>query len=269
MVNETSTIRVTGATRLVAVIGHPIAQAKSPALLSAMAAERGHDTLFVPIDARPEDLETVLTGLRAVANFAGLIVTIPHKPAIGALLDGLTEAAEASGVVNVVSIDDQGRWIGDIKDGEGLVRGMTDAGIVLAGQRVQIIGSGGAGAAAAHAFAAAGVAKVAVSDVDAEKANLLAARLDGLFAKVAIRAGEVDLADADIVVNATPVGMHGKGGMSFDAGLLRAEHVVVDMVMEPAETQLLAAARATGCRTVPGRAALDGQATALLGCLGL
>lgn len=83
MVAETNNIRVTGGTKLVAVIGHPIAQAKSPALLSAIAAERGHDTLFVPVDARPEDLETVLTGLRAAANFAGLIVTIPHKPAIG------------------------------------------------------------------------------------------------------------------------------------------------------------------------------------------
>ncbi|SNT23317.1 shikimate dehydrogenase family protein [Antarctobacter heliothermus] len=262
-------LTVSGRTRLVPVIGHPIAQAKSPALLSARACEAGADTLFLPMDIRPDGLRAALIGLRQLENLAGLVVTIPFKPLVLDLVDDATPAARLVGAVNLVKPDAQGRWIGDIMDGNGMVRGLAAAGVNLTGASVQIIGGGGAGAAVAQAIAAAGASEIAIADTVAEKAEILAARLAAAFPEIRIRTGHDGLATAGIVVNASPVGMNGTGGTPFDTDRLHSGQIVAEMVMEPAETPLLAAARRIGCKTVPGLATLEGQAGAIIEFLDL
>ncbi|WP_298852739.1 shikimate dehydrogenase [uncultured Ruegeria sp.] len=261
---EQTSISVSGETRLVLVIGHPTSQTKSPALMSLRAAQAGSNTVFVPADIHPADLGVTLEGLRQLRNLAGFVVTIPHKPTFLELVDEVSTAAKAVGAINVVRVDPDGRWIADILDGEGFVRGLQAAGVDPTDRSVQIFGGGGAGAAVAYAIARAGAADVRISDIDEHKVAALVSRLSGSGIRTTFAAGAESLPTADIVINASPVGMHGKGEIPFDADLLEPRQVVAELVMEPAETSLLKAARAAGCKTVPGYATLNGQSEAMM-----
>ncbi|MCV2869297.1 shikimate dehydrogenase [Defluviimonas sp. WL0002] len=261
-------ITVGGATRLVPVIGHPIVQARSPALFSALAAQENCDTLFVPMDIPPGGFSSAMRGFREIANLAGLVVTVPHKPAVLDFVDEASEAARLVGAANLVRIGPDGRWSADIKDGDGLVYGLRKAGVDPHGRSVQIVGSGGAGSAVAFALAQAGAGPIRLADAITAKAELLADRLARALPHGRFNVG-LDLSGADIVVNASPVGMNGIGGTPFDPSLLRRDQVLAEMIMSPLETPLLAAARARGCKTLAGIETLNGQARAVMAFLGL
>jgi shikimate dehydrogenase len=169
---------------------------------------------------------------------------MPHKTDAAAACDVLSPNAAALGAVNTVVVRD-GVLTGDSTDGEGLVRALRDEGIDLGGSKILVLGAGGAGRAITQSLGASG-ARVTVA----------ARRLDAAVAAAALAAdGEaVDLervgpavAEADVVVNATPIGMRGEAP-PFDPDLLIGRRLVLDTVYAPVETPLLAAARA---RSVP------------------
>src|SRR6185369_6762333 len=121
---------ITGATRILGLIADPVVQARSPAMATALLREHGRFGAFVllPMATPAAALGDVLAGLRRIANFAGAIVSMPHKTAIVPLLDQLTPAAAQVGAVNVVRRDPDGRLVGTVLDGEGFVAGLTAAG---------------------------------------------------------------------------------------------------------------------------------------------
>jgi shikimate dehydrogenase len=222
---------VDGSTRLLVVLGDPIAQVRSPAAWTALFAHNGVNAACVPLHVRPADLGAVFAGLRAARNVQAVIATIPHKPAMLELVDEPSARAVQVGSVNAVAFDAERRARGDILDGQG--------------------------SAIAFALAAAGCAEVAVHDIDTPRAERLAARLT--HAGYAARSAEPDPRGYDVVVNATPLGMRPADAFAFDVGRLNDDTVVADVVVAQSLTPLLQAARARGCFVHPGVLMSDAQ----------
>jgi shikimate dehydrogenase len=167
--------------------------------------------------------------------------------------------AEALGAVNCV-FRRAGRLVGDNTDGPGFIEALAvDEGVDVAGRRCALLGAGGAGRAVAHALGEAGAAEVVVVNRSPGPARR-AADLAGPVGRVGVPG---DVTAADLVVNATPLGMAGgpgPGAVPVEPDLLRDGQVVVDLVYHPAETPLLAVARARGARPVNGVGMLVHQA---------
>jgi shikimate dehydrogenase len=239
---------ITGTTRVAGVIGDPVRHSLSPRLHNAAYRALGLDWVFAAFEVADGAAAAALGGARAL-GFVGLSVTMPHKAAIAGLCDDLSPRAAALNSVNTVTIGPDGRAAGDSTDGAGLLRALGDAGVDVAGRSIVLLGAGGAARAVAWALGDAG-ARVGV-----------AARRTGAAADAAALAGGETIAwedrvpaaaTADIVVNATSVGMAGDAELPIPADALSAAQVIVDLVYEPRETPLLAAARARGAQPVSG-----------------
>ncbi len=250
-----SGLPISGATRLAAVIGRPVAHSRSPAIHNAAFAAAGLDWRFLAFDVEPGAVESALAGVRAL-GIAGLSVTMPHKEAVAAALDDLSPAAAKLGAVNCV-VNSGGRLVGHNTDGEGFLRGLLDdAGIGVAGRRCVVIGAGGAARAVVLACADAGAREVIVVNRSAQRAAGAAALAEakGTVGTLA------DAARADLVVNASPAGMGDDRSMPVDPTTIRATAIVVDLVYHPAETAWLAACRARGIAGHNGASMLLHQA---------
>ena len=248
-------VALRGTTRVAGIIGDPVTHSRSPAIWNAAFSAAGLDWVFVAFPVRPGQANAALDGMRAL-GIAGLTVTMPHKSDAAKACDELTPTAAALDAVNAIANVD-GRLVGDSTDGDGFVRLLRDEGVDPAGRRVLILGAGGAARAIALALGGADAAvMVAARRPDAAaRAAELAPRGE------AVAWPDVDarLAGTDIVVNATPLGMRGEPP-AFDVDLLTPAHVVVDTVYHPAETPLLASARARGARGIGGLGMLVHQA---------
>jgi shikimate dehydrogenase len=247
---------VTGATTVAGVIGWPIRHSRSPAILNAAFAAAGLDWVYAAFAVPPGGGGDAVRAVRTL-GLGGLSVTMPHKEDAAAAVDDLSDAAAALGAVNCVSVVD-GRLVGDNTDGPGFVDAIrAELGVDLAGRRVVVLGAGGAARAIVRAAAVAGAASVQVVNRTEAKAEAAAA-LAGACGSVADAHAA---ADADVVVNATPVGMAGSSSkLLVQPDWLHADQVVVDIVYHPARTPLLEAAAARGARTANGLGMLVHQA---------
>ena len=249
--------KISPATRLCAVIGNPVGHSLSPALHNAAFDALGLD--FVYVAFRVEDLKGAVGGMRALENFRGLSVTIPHKIEIMGYLDEIDEIDRSIGSINP-GINEGGRLIGFGTDGPGALKAIIDAGVGLDGATVLLLGAGGAARAIAFTLARQpGLKKLVLMDINGTVLDGLASDL-GKGTPAAVEGelmGEAGLArraaEADIIVNCTPVGMHPREDASpLPAELLRQGQVVFDIVYTPLETRLLADARARGCTVISG-----------------
>ncbi len=248
-------IPIRGTTRVAAVIGEPVRHSLSPALYNAAFAARGLDWRFVAFEVARGCGADAVEAMRTL-GLAGLSVTMPHKEAVIAACDELTEAAAALRSVNHVRWDGD-RIVGDSTDGEGFVRSLRDASVDPAGRRVLLLGAGGAARAVAVALVGAGASVTCLARRVEAAAEV--ARLCG--------GGSGDLASAPhvvvepaVVVNATPVGMGTDGAVALPTESLRPDLVVADLVYHPLATPLLVAARAAGAPIVDGLGMLVHQA---------
>ncbi len=262
-------IPITGATRLLAIVGDPIAQARSPAVFNALLACRRRDAVLVPWHARSDDFADVMRGLMRTRNLDGIVLTYPHKQAALALAEEILPRARQVGAANAMRRDGHGRWIADMFDGLGLVRALAASGVAVAGRRVKLIGAGGAGSAIAFAVAAAGAASIELVDLDEPKAAALALAVSAENPSCAVTTGEAGLAGEDVVINATTVGLLPDDGTPVPLDGLTPRMAVADIAPRAEGTTLLLAAQAMGCATVGGVAMVEGQAAALLDFFGL
>ena len=244
--------RVTGATRLAAVIGQPVRHSRSPAIHNAGYAAAGLDWVFVALEV-PAGHGADAVRAMPVLGIAGLNVTMPHKADAATACDELSEGAAALGVVNTVSLRADGSLFGDSTDGPGLLRSLADAGLDVTGRTVLVVGAGGAARAAVLALARAG-ARVTVAARRPDAAASAAMLAEGV-SNATLDA--VHSADFEVVVNATPLGMLGESLPVEPPGPGR---FAVDLVYHPAETPFLAAARAAGAAAVGGIGMLVHQA---------
>lgn len=236
------------------VIGNPVRHSLSPALHNAAFQALGLDWVYLAFEVPAGSAAAAVEGMRAL-GIDGLNVTMPHKADVAKAVDRLSPVAEVLGAVNTV-VRRGGVLVGESTDGQGFVDALrADEGFDPAGRRCVVFGAGGAARAVVLALAQAGAASVSVVGRTAERVAACAA-LGG-------RPGTADeAAEADLVVNATPVGMGDDGGLPFDPTLVGAGQVVADLVYHPLQTPLLGEARQRGAVAVNGLGMLIHQAAA-------
>lgn len=252
-------MEITGKTKVMFVLAHPIGHVRATAVLNAHFARAGHDIAASPLHVHPSDLEEVLRAIRRMRNVIGFGLTIPHKIAALAYLDSLTPEAEAAGASNFVRRNADGSLTGHNTDGLGFVAGLRAHGVEPHGLRVLQIGAGGAGHAVAAALAAEGVGALHIVNRDRRRAESLAGRLRSFYPGTTISTNAIGAGEADLIVNATSLGMKPDDPLPCDLDRAGPQQVVAEVVMTPPETRFLALAATRGCRTVPGRAMLDAQ----------
>ena len=263
--------QVTARTRVVFMIGTPIAQAGSPALFNRHFAETGTDRVVVPLDLKPDHVAAFFAMLRDMTNCDGAIVTIPHKQATAKAVDEKTPDAERLGLVNVVRREPDGRLVGDMTDGRGFWSKAGEMGFAPKGRAALVAGPGAAGTAICDTFLAMGGSTLTlVGRDDAELAPAMEILPDQQM--TATTSMPDDLSCFDVVVNATPVGMAYAPGNLFPKELLSTlpkSSLVADIITDPVETKLLQAATALGLATFRGRDLNEGQFRIIGGHLGI
>lgn len=250
---------ITGTTRMFGILADPIHHVKTPQGINRLLRDHLIDGCMVPIHVIPKDLTAMTLGLRRMRNLGGFVVTVPHKTAMYALCDELTPAASLIGAVNVVRRTEDGRLIGGMLDGEGFIAGLRSAGLEPRGQRVYLAGAGGAASAIAFALAQAGVRHLTIANRTSRKADELIERIRVTCPDVTMTVGTNDPSDHDIVVNGTSLGLRENDQLPLDVDRLSADQTVAEIIMQPAETPLLVAARAKGCRVHSGAPMLKQQ----------
>lgn len=250
---------ITGRTRIYGILADPIHHVKTPQMMHDLFARKNIDGVLVPYHVSSETLGKVFDGLRAIRNFGGFIATVPHKSAMLDLCDAVTDQARLVGAVNCVRREDDGSMAGAQLDGIGFVEGLRGNGITVEGMSVHLAGAGGAAKAIAFALAEAGVASITIANRTEEAAQELAGRVSGTYSGVSAKASREGARNADMVVNATPLGMEPDDPEPVDFEELHGDQIVADAIMEPEMTPLLKAAQDRGCTIQPGAPMLRSQ----------
>ena len=251
-------MNISGKTKICGLIGDPVEHTMSPPMHNAAFKKLGLDYAYLPFRVRPEDLPEAVGGLKAL-NAIGFNVTIPHKVAVIPLLDELDSLAEKIGAVNTV-VNNSGILKGYNTDASGFLQALLERGLEPREKNIVVLGAGGAARAIAYILAernaslailnrreeldwAEAIAKNIKADLAQEVKvyELLPEHLERVLAK------------ADVLVNATSVGMSPASDASpVPASLLKSGLVVVDIVYNPVRTRLLRDAEAAGATTVAG-----------------
>jgi len=259
----------TGASRIVGVMGDPIAHSLSPQLHNAAFDAMGVDWVSVAFPVPAGRGADALGAMRAL-GIAGLSVTMPHKGDACAAVDEMSDVARRLGAVNCVTRRGE-VLVGDSTDGAGLLESLRRAcGFDPGGRRCLVVGAGGAARAVVLALADAGASEVVVVNRTSERARQAAALAGGVG-----RVGSAaDVGEAELVVQATSVGMARPGGeggadgaggaLPVDAAGLHGGQVVVDLVYHPLRTPLLRVAAERGAQAVSGLGMLVHQAARAL-----
>jgi shikimate dehydrogenase len=255
-------VSLSGTTRLAAIIGDPVGHSLSPVLHNTAYAAMGLDWAYVAF-AVPAGRAPAAVDAARTLGMVGLSVTMPHKTAVAEACDALDSDAALLRSVNTVTIDGTAA-LGSSTDGEGFIRSLRAAGHEPASMRVLVLGAGGAARAVVVALARTG-AKVSVSArrerAAGDAAGLVADTPDTAVVSWDDRAAAA--AAADLLVNATPIGMAGGPAptdLPVPETVLRPGLLVTDLVYHPLETPLLASAAASGAGTVDGLGMLVHQA---------
>jgi shikimate dehydrogenase len=246
-------------TRCVALLGKPLRRRHSQVMHDAAFDAAGIDARYVLRELDPDDVEAAVAEARG-EGWLGLGVTAPYKQVVAGLVDEVEPDAETIGAVNNVVRTDDGRLIGINTDAPGFRAGVELAmGRPLEGANVVVAGAGGAAHAVVFACLDAGANRVTVANRTPERATALVRRFADLGAVTASGLDEDVLATADLAVNATTVGMIDSGA-TVDVERLKQTATVFELVYVPAETALVAAARARGLRAANGSEMLIQQA---------
>ena len=242
--------------RFAGVLGWPLEHTLSPVIQNAAARATGLDLVYLAFPTPPEALADAVRGLRALGA-AGANVTMPHKESIVPLLDGLHPDAEAIGAVNTVVSTTDG-LIGHNTDVEGLERFFVeDTGLQAQGLDALVIGSGGAARAVVRAAEKLGVARIGVAARDRDKAERVAS-LTNIASAIPWAEVVERVALADLVLNATPIGMKGEDLLS--GADFRPGQTVVDLIYSPPSTHFVERARRAGADAWGGLGMLIHQA---------
>jgi len=210
-------LRVNGATRLYAVIGHPVAHSRSPAMFHAAFAAAGLNAVYVALDVHPDRLSRALDGLHA-AGASGLNVTIPHKEAAARACAELTPEARRAGGVNTLRWEAEG-WSGHATDGAGFRAWVEERGLPIRGARVLLAGAGGAARAVAPEIAGLGASALCVVSRSGGHAQRIVAdlRLRGT-ADIALQARPLDEAPSSRGVGPFDLLVRALGVETVDTG---------------------------------------------------
>ena len=260
---------IDGKTKLIAHIGDPTETFKSPMIYNPFFEARKINAVVMPLGCKSEDYALFLKLLFRLTNILGALITMPHKVATLALVDDASVSARIAGACNAVKMDERGRLIGDMFDGEGFVRGLQKKGRRIAGANAFVAGCGGVGSAIAASMAKAGVSRLGLYDLSVPAMDALAKRLQSHYPNLEVTAGSADPIGYDIVVNATPLGMKKDDPLPMRMDGISPSTFVGEVVMKEEMTPFLTAVRAKGCEVQVGTDMLFEQIPAYLEFLGL
>ena len=239
-----------GKTRYLPLLADPVDHVKAPSFINPTFEKMGLDYFLYPMHVRPQNLESVVRALTKVDNIRGVNLTIPHKEAMAKLCDERGPNAELTGTVNIVRFED-GRLIGEMFDGVGLVMGQKEHGIELSGRSALISGAGGAGRAVAFAYAREGVSRLGIANRSPERAERLVADLKAAMPDLETMVVDADAAGWDVVCNCTSLGLHEGDALPIAVERLEAGTDVVDIIAVR-DTELMDAGTARGCKVMGG-----------------
>jgi shikimate dehydrogenase len=249
-------MKISGKTGVCGVIGDPVEHSLSPVMHNAAFEALNLDFVYLAFRVRREELREAIIGAISL-DFLGLNVTMPHKNAVMRYLDEIDSTARSIGAVNTI-LNDEGRLMGYNTDGIGALKALEENGITPNGKKLLLLGAGGAGKAIAF-HAAREVEELVILNRTPQKAKKLAEVLRKEFNKkingdaLSTEIMKEELRDADILVNATSVGMHPDIDQSLvPPSSLRTDLCVMDIIYTPLETKLAKDAKATGAKVVSG-----------------
>lgn len=243
---------IDASTKVFAVIGDPVEHSLSPAMHNAAFSHLGVNAVYVAMHVVPKDLAVAMEGVRSLGGIAGLNVTIPHKQATLPLMDELDGTARTVGTVNTV-INRQGKLVGYNTDVYGFSHALERLVGSTKGMKVVVLGAGGASLAVVQAFD--GSNKLVVLNRSVENAQKIAGLARTAKATALSLNGQniqESLRDADLLVNATPLGLHGENPVQ--EGLLRKDLAVFDLTYQKGRaTALVESARKIGAKAADGK----------------
>lgn len=257
-------IPVNGATRVFPVLAWPSEHVKAPSLFNAYFQRKGIDAVVVPFKVAPKRFVDTARTLMHVANVGGLVISIPHKPATFEAVDKVSPRASRAGACNIVYRQEDGTTVGDLIDGEGFVRGLmrlsSHAPFDWHGMRALVVGCGGVGRAIVEALAQKGVTDIGVFDSNPALAAQLQERIGAAYPGARIEQARPEAAGYDLVVNATPLGMHPEDPLPISLEGVASHCIVADCGMKMEMSKLLLEAQSRGCRIQKGKEMMLEQA---------
>jgi shikimate dehydrogenase len=247
-------------TRRAAVIGHPVAHSRSPVIHRYWLNEHKIDGDYTREDVSPEKIRMFLANF-ATSGLVGANVTVPHKEAAFLALDRVEPVATALKAANTIWLED-GRLAGTNTDVYGFLANLDDRlpDWDVEAEQAVVLGAGGGARAVVFGLLQRGLGRVAIANRTAGRAEAIAAEFSDRVTPASLSELPGWLQDADLLVNATTLGMAGQPPLTLDLAPMQDGAAVCDIVYVPLETPLLAAARARGLRTVDGLGMLLHQA---------
>jgi shikimate dehydrogenase len=247
-----------GAARVAGVAGWPISHSLSPRLMSMWIAERGIDAVYAPLAIGPENPKSALRAM-AKTSMTGLNITLPYKVDALAIADEATPAARAIGAANLLTFSN-GVIRADNTDGIGFLSALRPAGLAFPEITALVLGAGGAARALVQALMSSGVGHIILANRSAAKAESLASDLAPQAEIIDWNDRSEALGRSHLVVNATSLGLNGKGTLGLDWHRSDVAKTVFDSVYTPLRTEFLDQAARQGHRTIDGLDMLIGQA---------
>ncbi|MGN0466262.1 MAG: shikimate dehydrogenase [Lachnospiraceae bacterium] len=265
--------RIKGTTGLMALIGSPVGHSGSPAMYNFSFQYNNQDYAYMAFDIKEDQVPAALDAMR-LFKMRGCNVTMPCKNEVAKHMDELSPAARIIGAVNTI-VNENGKLVGHITDGIGFVRNLKENGVEVEGKKIVVLGAGGAATAIQVQCALDGARAISIFNQDdpflaraKSTAEKLAKETPNCEVKVFCLDEEdtlkAEIAEADILVNATLAGMKPHDDLTLikDTSVFRPELVVADAVYNPPETKMLLEAKAAGCKTIGGKGMLLWQGAA-------
>lgn len=265
---------IQGSTDVFLIPGDPVEQVRAPEVFNLIFRRVGINAVLVPVHVPAADIAGFVKGAFLARNVKGMLLTIPHKSLVMDLLSGCNECGRLAGAVNGVRRNPDGELEGALFDGQGFIASLGYFSVTHADRRVLILGAGGAAAAITASLLLAGdgaAAQVALYDPVPGKAQAVVDHLTSVLPSAAARvrpAAHNDPSAYDLVINATPLGLHDSDPLPVDVSRLAPHAVVMDILMKNQPTQLVRAARARGLVAQPGFEMLIQQVPAYLDFFG-
>lgn len=265
--------RITGHTKLLALIGSPVGHSGSPAMYNYSFEKLGLDMAYVALDIKENEVKQAIDAMR-LFQMPGGNVTMPDKVEAAKYMDELSEAAKIIGAINTI-VNKDGKLVGHITDGQGFVDNLRDHGVEVKGKKIAVAGGGGAATAIQVQCALDGAREITIfnkKDAFFKRTLATAEKIKAAVPGIVVNVYDIDdvakmteeILSSDIFANATIVGMKPMDDLSVvkDLSAFHKDLVVCDAVYNPEETKLLKEAKEAGCKCVGGKGMLLWQGVA-------
>lgn len=253
---------ITGHTQLTGLLGSPVAHSISPMMHNEAFAQLGLDYAYLAFDVNEEELETAIEGLRAM-KVKGFNLTMPNKNRMCRLCDKLSPVAQITGAVNTV-VNENGTFVGHTTDGIGYMESVKEAGVNIIGEKITVLGAGGAATSIIAQAAFDGVTEISIFNQKSKSYE----RMEGIISQLTEQTNcklnlftydsqdilRKELAESILLVNTTPVGMapNIEDSLITDTTMFHSKLTVSDIIYNPEETKFLRLAKEAGCKTFNG-----------------